>query len=76
MSGKDSGGRTPIIVLVGLVGLAVVAAHSVALRTLFSHAALPIGAAAGVVAIGVVLHLGLLSALTSRLRDHLRSKRD
>jgi hypothetical protein len=62
--------------LAGLFGLAVLAAHGLALRVLFSRAALAVGAMGAIVVIAIVLHLGLLAPLASRLRGHLFPKRD
>jgi hypothetical protein len=77
MSAKRIDGHVWVVaVLVGMVGLALLAVHGVALRAFFSRAAIPIGAAAAIVAVAGVMHLGLLAPLASRLSRHLRSKRD
>jgi hypothetical protein len=77
MSAKRIGGHIWVAaVVVGLVGLALLAVHGVALGAFFSQAAIPIGAAAAIVTVAVVMHLGLLTPSASRLWRHLRSKRD
>lgn len=70
---KRIGGHGWIVVVV--VGLVLLAVHGLALRALFSRAALPIGAVAVIVALVVVKHLGLLAPALSKLRGHLKSKR-
>jgi hypothetical protein len=77
MSAKRIDGHVWVVaILVGMVGLALLAVHGVAVRAFFSRAIIPIGAAAAILAGAGLVHLGLLTPLASRLRRHLRSKRD